>query len=195
LLALALEQRRLKLGEVYARKALWTYPVRHRRFPALAYDVAFLLLLQCHYAGAVTILERTVPLIERLEERALVVSALAWAAGCAGWNTRRLQAERLALELVASHDDYTPGVFIHLADGCRAAGDWNRALEFVVQAQDSAVERQEPGLAQVALTLRAAIERRESPPPDAPDTDASGALLRSILARFGKWRAPGHESR
>jgi hypothetical protein len=177
---------------VYARKALWIYPVRHSRFPALAYDIAFLMLLQLQYAGAVNILERTVPLIVRLEERALVVSALAWAAGAAGWNTRRREAERLALDLVATHDDYAPGVFIHLADACRAAGEWDRALAFIAQAQDSAVERQEPGLAHVALTLRAAIERREKHPPEAPDTDASAALLRSILVRFRKWRAPGH---
>ncbi|HEU0016622.1 MAG TPA: hypothetical protein VFQ45_23270 [Longimicrobium sp.] len=93
LLALALEQRKLKLAEVYARKALWTYPVRHGRFPALAYDVAFLLLLECHYAGAVGILERTIPVIHRVEERALVASALAWGArlpdGRAGARTRR----------------------------------------------------------------------------------------------------------
>lgn len=195
LLALALEQRRLKLAEVYARKALWTYPVRHRRFPALAYDVAFLFLLDFHYLGAVSILEKAVPLIERPEERALVASALAWAAGAAGWNTRRKDAERLTLELVAQHDDFAPGVFIHLADACRAAGEWTRALEFITQAQDAALERQEPRLAQVALTLRAAIERQEHPAREAPETPASSALLRGILARLGKWRAPGHISR
>lgn len=195
LLALALEQRRLKLAEVYARKALWTYPVRHRRFPALAYDVAFLFLLEFHYLGAVSILERTVPLIERPEERALVASALAWAAGAAGWNTRRKDAERLTLELIAQHDDFAPGVFIHLADACRAAGEWSRALEFITQAQDAALERREPGLAQVALTLRAAIERQEHPTREAPETPASSALLRGILARLAKWRAPVHISR
>lgn len=195
LLALALEQRRLKLAEIYARKALWIYPVRHPRFPALAYDVAFLMLLRFHYAGAVHILERTVPLIDRPEERALVVSALAWAAGAAGWNSRRLDAERLASELVAEHDDYAPGVLIHLADACRATGEWDRALAFVAQAQESAVERQEPGLAHVALTLRAAIERREKHPPEAPDTDASAALLRGISVRFGKWRSSGRTTR
>jgi hypothetical protein len=191
LLALALEQRQLKLAEVYARKALWIYPVRHPRFPALAYDVAFLLILRSHFSAAVTVLDRAVPLIQRLEERALVLSALAWAAGAAGWTTRRKEAGRAALELVARHDDYAPGVFIHLADASRAEGDWNRAHEFIVQAQEWAIRREEPGLAQVAMTLRAAIERKELHPPDIPETDSSSALLRSIMARFGRWRSPG----
>lgn len=193
LLALALEQRRLKLAGVYARKALWTYPVRHRRFPALAYDVAFLFLLEFRYSGAVSLLDRIVPLIERSEERALVVSALAWAAGSAGWHSRRTDAERVALELLAVHDDYAPGVYIHLADGCRAAGEWERALDFVKQAQQSALERQEPGLAQVALALRAAVERKERPAPEDAETAASGALMRGILARLAKRRGPRPE--
>jgi tetratricopeptide (TPR) repeat protein len=191
LLALALEQRRLKLAEVYARKALWMYPLRHPRFPALAYDVAFLFNLRSHFSAAVAVLERTVPLIQRLEERALVFSALAWAAGAAGWSTRRKEAEMAALKLIARHDDYAPGVFIHLADACRAECDWERAWEFITQAQEWAIRREEPGLAQVAMALRAAIERKELHPPDVPETEASRPLLRSILARFGKWRSPG----
>jgi tetratricopeptide (TPR) repeat protein len=190
LLALALEQRRLKLAEMYARKALWLYPVRHPRFPALAYDVAFLLLLRSHFSAAVTILERTVPIIARPEERALVVSALAWGAGAAGWSTRRKAAEREALELIARYDDYAPGVYIHLADACRAERDWTRAIEFVSLAQQIAMEREEPGLAHVALSLRAAIEGRDEHPPELEEGEASAALLRSILARFGKWKPP-----
>lgn len=190
LLALALEQRKLKLAEMYARKALWVYPVRHPRFPALAYDVAFLLLLRSHFSAAVTILDRTVPIIARLEERALVLSALAWGAGAAGWTTRRKEAQRQTLELVAVHDDYAPGVYIHLADACRAERDWVQATTFVALAQELAVAREEPGLAQVALSLRAAIERREEHPPELPETEASAALLRSIIVRFGKWKPP-----
>jgi len=175
---------------MYARKALWVYPVRHPRFPALAYDVAFLLLLRSHYAGAVTILDRTVPTITRLEERALVLSALAWGAGAAGWTTRRKEAQRQTLELVAVHDDYAPGVYIHLADACRAEREWAQATELVTLAQELAIAREEPGLAQVALSRRAAIERREEHPHEVPETEASGALLRSIIARFGRWKPP-----
>lgn len=190
LLALALEQRKLKLAEMYARKALWVYPVRHPRFPALAYDVAFLLLLRSHFSAAVTILDKTVPTIARLEERALVLSALAWGAGAAGWTIRRKEAQRQTLDLLAIHDDYAPGVYIHLADACRAEGEWAQATEFVTLAQELAVEREEPGLAQVALSLRAAIERRQEHPREHPETEASAALMRSIIARFGKWKRP-----
>jgi hypothetical protein len=49
-------------------------------------------------------------------------------------------------------------------------------------------------LAQVAMTLRAAIERKELHPAEVPATDSSSALLRSILARFGRWRSPGQGS-
>jgi hypothetical protein len=83
-----------------------------------------------------------------------VVSALAWAAGAAGWNNRRKDAEQAALEMLSIHDDFAPGVYIHLADGCRAVGEWDRASDFIIGAQDSALERQEPRLAHVALTLR-----------------------------------------
>jgi tetratricopeptide (TPR) repeat protein len=190
LLALALEQRKLKLAEMYARKALWVYPVRHPRFPALAYDVAFLLLLRSQFSAAVTLLDRTVPTITRLEERALVLSALAWGAGAAGWTTRRKEAQRQAIELVAVHDDYAPGVYIHLADGCRAERDWEQATTFITRAHELAIAREEPGLAHLALSLRAVVERREEHPPQLPETEASGALLRSIVARFAKWKPP-----
>jgi hypothetical protein len=93
--------------------------------------------------------------------------------------------------LVAHHDDYAPGVFIHLADASRAEGDWDRARELIAQAHEWAIKREEPGLAQVAMTLRAAIERKELHPLEIPETDSSTALLRSILARFGRWRSPG----
>jgi tetratricopeptide (TPR) repeat protein len=190
LLALALEQRRLTLAEVYARKALWLYPARHSRFPALAYDVAFLLILRSHYTAAAGVLDQAAPAIARVDERALVFSALAWAAGGAGWNTRRTEAEAAALQLVEAHSDYAPAVFIHLADACRTAREWERAEEFVRRAQAWAIEREESALSQIALSLRAAIERRELHPPEVPESDASAAIVRSISVRFAKRRSP-----
>jgi tetratricopeptide (TPR) repeat protein len=190
LLALALEQRRLARAELYARKALWLYPVRHARFPALAYDVAFLLVLRGHYTAAAGVLDQAAPAIARLDERALVLSALAWAAGGAGWNTRRTEAEEAALKLVEAHSDYAPAVFVHLADACRTVREWDRAEEYACRAQAWAIEREEPRLSQIATTLRSAIERREPHPPEVPEGDASAAMVRSIFIRFAKWRSP-----
>lgn len=68
LFAIALELGHYRLAERHLRKALSIYPVKHKRIPALAYDIGFLLIRECQFHGALSVLERTAPLIKRPEE-------------------------------------------------------------------------------------------------------------------------------
>ena len=122
LMNIAVELGRHRLAEVHASAAVSHYPHDHPRIPALARDFAFALLRQHHYAAALSLLERVVPLVTRAEERALVLSTLAWAAAGARRPSRFAEAERVALELVAVYQDHAPSVFIHLAEALRASG-------------------------------------------------------------------------
>jgi len=191
LFTIALEAGKYRLAERHMATALSIYPARHERIPALAYDIAFLMIRRRHYSSALSVLERTVRLIGRREEQALVWSALAWAAGGAGWRERYREAERLALELVAVFHDFAPAIYIHLAEGCRALRDWEPAEAYAEAAQESALEREESTLAHEASELRAAIRRREDAPEEAPEAQHAETLRRSALARLEKWQAPG----
>jgi tetratricopeptide (TPR) repeat protein len=191
LFAIALELGKLRLAEFHLLTALSFYPARHERIPALAYDIGFLLIRKCHFYGALSVLERTAPLIRRREEQALVWSAVAWAAGGAGLRERFRETERKALELVAVFEDFAPAIFIHLAEGCRALRDWDRAERYAEVAQEYALQREEPPLAQEATELRAAIERRKEAPPAVPETTRAESLVQSALDRLAKWaKAP-----
>jgi tetratricopeptide (TPR) repeat protein len=192
LFAIALELGHYRLAERHLRKALSIYPVKHKRIPALAYDIGFLLIRECQFQAALSVLERTTPLIKRPEERTLVWSAVAWAAAGAGLSERFEEAERTTVEQVAIFVDFAPAIFIHLAEACRALRRWDRALAYAEAAYRAALERQEPPLAEEAEELRTAIGLRQDAPAQAEDSVRTGALARAAVLRLQKWaQTPG----
>lgn len=154
LMNIAVETGRYRVAEVHAIEARSHYPDDHPRIPALAHDFAFALLRQGLYSSALMLLEHVVPLIARPEERALVLSTLAWSAAGAGRTHRFAEAERQALQLVGVYDDHTPSVFLHLAEGMRIAGDVEGADRYAEAAAAAAVERLDAGLEGEALQMR-----------------------------------------
>ncbi|HEU0300349.1 MAG TPA: hypothetical protein VFR37_12860 [Longimicrobium sp.] len=192
LMSIAVETGKYRLAAVHTGHALSLYPHDHPRIPALAHDFSFALLRQHHYSGALYLLERVVPLIRRPEEQALVLSSLAWAAAGAGRTDRLAEVERVVVELVRRFDDYSSPVFLHLAEGWLARGDWDRADTYADAALQSAERRREPHYMREASALRVTIRLHERPAPDvAPGLPARG-VLRGLTARLRGWKqAPG----
>lgn len=196
LMNIAVELGRYRLVEVHASSALAHYPHDHPRIPALAHDFAFALLRQHHYAAALGMLERVVPLVARPEERALVLSTLAWAAAGAGRTARFAEAERIALELVSIFEDHAPSVFMHLAEGLRAAGDVSRADAYAEATADAARRRLDALLEREAAAMRIALrEGFPRVPGDVPPAPRTRAVVREITAAVKLWKAaPGSKA-
>jgi tetratricopeptide (TPR) repeat protein len=148
---IAVETGKYRLAEVHVNTALSLYPHDYPRIPPLAHDFAFALLRQHHYSTALHLLERVVPLIQRLEERALVLTSLAWAAAGAGRMKRLAEAEQTAVELVGIFADFSAAVFLHLAEGWRQCSDWERADKYAEAARLAAEQRLEPHLVREAV--------------------------------------------
>lgn len=188
LMSIAVEVGDFRLAEVHTNAALSLYPQDHPRIPALAHDFAFALLRQHHYSAALFLLERVIPLIRRPEEQAMVLSSLAWAAGGAGRTRRLTEAERAAAELVGIFAAYASATFLHIAEGWRACGDWERAERYAEAAIAAAERRQEPHYAREATELMELIRRREGLVPDAPAGPRTKAVLRDLSARLRGWK-------
>jgi tetratricopeptide (TPR) repeat protein len=188
LMSIAVEVGGFRLGEVNATAALSLYPQDHPRIPALAHDFAFALLRQHHYSAAFFLLERVAPLIHHPEEQAIVLSSLAWAAGGAGRTKRLAEAERAAAELVGIFADYASTSFLHIAEGWRACGEWERAERYADAAVVAAEHRQEPHYAREAIDLREAIRQRQGVARDVPPAPRTKSVLRLLSNRLRDWK-------
>jgi tetratricopeptide (TPR) repeat protein len=189
LLSIAVDQERFRLAELHAASALSLYPGDHPRLPALGHDFAFVLLRQKHHSAALPLLERVMPLIARPDERSLVMSTLAWAAGGAGRLARLADAERATLELVAIYDDYAAPVFLHLAEAFRAAGDVDRADRFAEENARAAQAKGQGQFVREAAEMR--MQLRESSAHgrmDIPPGARTRAILRDLTSRLKAWK-------
>jgi hypothetical protein len=193
LFVIAVELQRFTLALKHARSAFNYYPVRHPSIPRLAHDLAFMLIRLRHFPSVLAILTKAIPLMLQPVERAIAWSSLAWAAGGAGLRDRFREAERVALELLPSHPDFAPAMFIHLAEGARALREWDRARGYARAAQESAVQTQSPTLEEEAAALLACIERREPAPAQAESTSEVESLTALVLSRLDRWKAPGEQ--
>jgi tetratricopeptide (TPR) repeat protein len=189
---IAIETGNYRLAEVHVNTALSLYPHDYPRIPPLAHDFAFALLRQHHYSAALYLLERVVPLIQRPEEQALVLSSLAWAAAGAGRLQRLAEAERAAVELAGIFADFAPAVFLHLAEGWRLSSNWERAERYAEAARIAAERRKELHLAREAADLCEAIRQRQGGARDEPPASRTRGVLRDLSARLKGWKqAPG----
>lgn len=185
---LAVEAGKYRLAETHVSTALSLYTLDHPRIPALAHDFAFALLRQGHFTGALYLLERVVPLIQRPEEQALVLSSLAWAAAGAGRVERLAETERTTVELVGIFADFAAAAFLHLAEGWRACGDWERAGRYAEAARVAAEQRKEPHLAREAVDLRDTISQRGGAVAEAPPSARTRGVLRVLSNRLREWK-------
>jgi hypothetical protein len=194
LFVIAAERGQFTLAAKHARSAVSAYPVRHPNLPHFGHDVAFeVYVRQCQYPGAVAILTKVLPLMRTSRDQALAWSSLAWATAGAGLRERYREAERITVEHVGTQREFAPAIFIHLAQGARALREWDRAERFAEAARESASQNEDQVLEKEAAELLASIARREPSPPEAQQSDALDSLARLIVARLGRWRAPGQQ--
>ena len=196
LMLLLAEQGRLDEATDHAEAAANQYPLRHERLPYLAHDFAFVLLRAGDYATSMGLLEsfvRTIP-----EEHVLpALSTFAWAAAGGGHGHRFSEAESRVVRLLSAQPahEFAPASYIHLAEGARLLGSWERAERHLEHAVDAAEQRGDPSLAAEAATLIEAVRRHEVPviPAAVPDRRLS-LLTRHFNARLRGWRQPPQRS-
>lgn len=191
LYVIAVELERYELAVKHARSAFSRYPLTHPSIPRLAHDVAFLFIRLRHFASALALLSKAIPLMPQEVERAIAWSSLAWAAGGAGVRDRMREAEEQALQLAPKHPDFAPAIFVHLAEGARALGEWERAAGYAEAAWDLAREREAAALAQEARDLIQRVTARQPPEPGAEPDGQVESLTRLALANLARWKPRG----
>lgn len=182
---------------IYARKAFSMYPYHHKRLPAFAHDVAFLMVSIGLYARALTLLQSVVRKIEAPAEALVVWGTLARAAAGAGLRRRFLDAVAVVDRMVPAYEASAPAALFSVAEGARLLEDWDMAASYAARAAESA---RDAGSVQVRrraedLLLDIAVRLAGTPMMSRPDPRGRivwklGAAVRLRLARWrgGTWR-------
>lgn len=190
LLLLAAEQGRIEDAEEHAVRATALYPRNHARLPYLAHDLAYALVHNGdHTAGRILLdtFVRVIPAGELLPG----LGTLAWAVAGEGMIQRFEELERRVAEFAAPDHEFAAASFLHLAEGARHLGLWERAAEHASAAEDAARLRHNPALLAEARELGDAIRRRASPPAtDGPPSPRLVRLTRQLTSRLRRWKAP-----
>lgn len=188
LFGLAVEVGSVEDAAEHAREALDLYPLTDERLPYLAHDLGFLLVRKGFYRAALRLLEIAATRMDRPDEMGLMFGTTARAAGGVGRVSRYEAAERAALELIGRREDYAAGSLVHLAEGARLLGDWDRAERYAADALAIARRRHEADIEAVAVQLVAEIASRAAVvPPKVLESDHPlAALCRRLGARLRK---------
>jgi tetratricopeptide (TPR) repeat protein len=193
-LGVAVLDQHLNQAVSYASRALAAYPVHHKRFPAFAYDLSFLLVNRGLYPTALSLLSSVVTKIESPAEQMVVWGTLARAAGGAGQRERFRDAADRVLELAPRYSYLGSGALYSAAEGARLIGDWALAGDLVDRALTAAEEHDSVVVLEVARMLRADVEARRSGIPLADRRDPRSQVLRDLAAeirlRLARWRGP-----
>jgi tetratricopeptide (TPR) repeat protein len=188
--ALAAETGHFRVAVRDANAALRNYPLHDERIPALAHDVAYLLVCNHHYGTATRLVDR---LAERAEGVAIIgalYGIAARAAAGAGREARYEMAAESALNIARINDECAGAVFVNLAEAARFYGHWEVAAGHAGRALAVARRRADKDVEKLAVELLRQVKRREPPPPcsePASDTPIA-ALARRFAARLRQWR-------
>lgn len=194
LLLLCADQKAFGAAAWHARLALKLYPLSHRLIPALAHDFSLVLVQQAYFTPALSLLEKTVPVMTNPAEQTIAWSTLAWAAAGCGRLAQFGEAERQALRLVSRHEEFVPTVLEHLAEGAHLSGDLEKARQYATRAAEAAHDRQDATLERDALELIARIDRH-SPPLRERETlerQRLTKLAQRFAAMLKKWMVLDH---
>ncbi len=177
-------------AEDHVWQALDLYPVRHPGVPFLAHDYAWLLNREGFFSGAHVLLCATLPHIAP-HRRLPILGSLARA--CAGIADREgyEAAAGEVMRLAAATEEGAAAALVHVADGARRFGEWERAETTALRALEVAVRREEAEpqcgaraiLEGVPVRDPGPVERR---PPDGPRVRE---LTARFLTRLRKWSA------
>jgi hypothetical protein len=188
--ALAAETGHLRIAVRDASAALRNYPMHDERIPALAHDVAYLLVRNHHYATALRLVAGLAERADGIAARGMLYGITARAAAGAGDEVPYAAAYEAALDVARINDESAGPVFVNLAEAARFMGHWEAAAGHAGRALAVARRRADAGVERLATELLGQVKRREAPPPAAePASDAPVAVLaRRLAARLRRWR-------
>lgn len=134
-----------RLAEQYARAAFRSYGRQHPRLPALAHDIARFWMRQGHHDLALATFQAVLPHINRPQERMLVLSNLAQAAGGAGEGALYTRAWNEVWGMIDERDDteLVAETLINLAYGAASLGQVVRMDMAASYARTIATRRNE----------------------------------------------------
>jgi tetratricopeptide (TPR) repeat protein len=173
-----------------ANAALRNYPLHDERIPALAHDVAYLLIRNHHYGTALRLVDRLGDRVDGVAAMGMMYGIAARAAAGAGNEGSYDASAAAALNLARINDECAGPVFVNLAEAARFRGHWEAAEGHAGRALAVARKRADAEVERLATELLRKIKRREAPPPvsePASDTPIA-ALARRLAARLKRWR-------
>jgi tetratricopeptide (TPR) repeat protein len=186
LLQLTIDTGEWDAAESHAAAALDLYGPRATNIPALAHDWAYLWLRRKYFSAALPVFEAVLPYITVPNERILVLSSIARAAGARGESKRFEDAAEGVFQLAGITSEGTAAALISVAEGAYAIGDVTRSLEQAERALQLARGRDEKIAIEVAEELIERIrcagprEMNEAPPAENDIGGRSQELIRRI---------------
>jgi tetratricopeptide (TPR) repeat protein len=191
LMALAAEQGAFDEALHHAHEALVWYPRHHASLPALAHDLAFLLVRMEEHTRAVPLLKTAVPkLLPR--EQVIGWSTLARATAAIGDQTGYAGATENTLRLVGLFDFHAAAAFANLACGAHRLELWPEAEQYVLRSLEIAKKGAHTEVVEVALPVLASVQARRPagprPPSESQYSPEIPALIAELIARLAVWR-------
>jgi tetratricopeptide (TPR) repeat protein len=188
--ALAAETGHIRVAVRDANAALSNYPLHDERLPALAHDVAFLLVRLNHHATALRLIDGLGERVDGIWSMGMLYGMTARAAAGAGFGGSYFEASEAAAKIARINDECAASVLFQLANASRLLRRWEEAKEHALAALSAARKRADKEIERVAVALLAEIERQEPPPPVCePGSDTPiAALARRLAARVRRWR-------
>lgn len=175
----------------HAQQALEWYPRHHARFPALAHDVAFLLVRLELYVPAVSLLKAVMNVQIPPHDQVLGWSTLARATAGMGDEAGYRAALEQVLRRVGLFDMNAAAAFANLAWGAWLLGEWSEAEQYASRSLEIAEHRIQAEAASVARTVLENVHARRrgaAPPPDDQRSVHVLQLAREIAASLAAWR-------
>jgi len=188
--ALAVETGHVRVAVREATEALRYYPLHDERLPALAHDVAYLLMRSHHYAAALRLVDGLAHRVGNLAVMGSILGMTARAAAGAARDRVYREAAEMALNVAEINDECAGSVYVQLAEAARVQRRWGAVAELAGRALEVARRRADVEVEELAVELLEQAERQEVPPPASdPPPDAPVAVLaRRLAARIRRWR-------
>jgi tetratricopeptide (TPR) repeat protein len=173
-----------------ANAALRYYPIHDERLPALAHDVAYLLVSKQHYRTALRLVDGLGDRVGGVWAMGMLYGITAWAAAGAGFGGSYFEASEAALDIARINDQCAGAVYLALGQSARILGRWEEAAEHASAALTVGRRRADGEVERLAGELVGQVERREPPPPASELEPGAplATLARRLAARLRRWK-------
>ncbi|HET7463740.1 MAG TPA: hypothetical protein VFJ82_20970 [Longimicrobium sp.] len=191
LFVVEMEVGEIERGEVYAQRALRSYPLSSPSLPRLARDLAWRWMLRGHFDRALPLAQEALAHFTVPADRALLWSDVARAAAGAGALDRFEDAWAQTRVLFSQHpmDPWPADILVNLAHAAASLGERSRAAWAATKAIEIARERKESTLMLSAESILDSLAHASAPVlVRAPKKD-SDSLVDGFVARLRAARA------